>query len=103
MIVKMNAAPVLAWLNTSARIAKTMARNVEATAASCGLLPNGVATKNDQLASVRPSRRCTTMMTPTFVALNMRKCHMMETMIHAGRYASEMLTCQELHALMNMF
>ncbi len=101
MIEKMNAAPVLARLNTSARMAKTMARNVEATAASCGLLPKGVATKNDQLASVRPSRRCTTMMTPTFVAVKMRKCHIMETMIHAGRYASETLRCQELHILIN--
>ena len=42
------------------------------------------------------------MMTPTLVAVKMRKCQMMETMIHAGRYASEILTCQELHVLMNM-
>ena len=96
MIVKMNAAPVLARLNTSASMANTIARNVEATAASCGLLPKGVATKKDQLASVRPSRRWTTMMSPTFVAVKMRKCQMIATMIHAGRYAREMLTCQEL-------
>ena len=55
--MKTNAAPVLARLNTSARIAKTIARNVEATAASCGLFPNGVATKKDQLARVRPSSK----------------------------------------------
>ena len=41
------------------------------------------------------------MMTPMFVAVKIRKCHMMETMIQAGRYASEMLRCHELHALIS--
>ena len=81
---------------TSAKIAKTIARNVDATAASCGLFPNGAATKNDQLASPSPSRRWTTIISPTFVAVKMRKCQMMATMIHAGRYASDILMCHEL-------
>lgn len=85
MIVKMNAAPLLARANTSARIANAMARNVDATAASCGLFPNGAATKKDQLASVSPSRRWVTMTSPTFVAVKMRTCQMIATMIHAGR------------------
>lgn len=96
MSVNTNAAPVLARANTRARIAKTIERNVDATAASCGLFPNGAATKNDQLASVKPRRRWTMMMSPTFVAVKMRKCQRMETMTHAGRYASEILTCHEL-------
>ena len=94
--MKTKAAPELARLKTSARMAKTIARNVDATAASCGLFPKGVATKNDQLARVRPRSRWMTMTRPTFVAVNMRKCQMMATIIQAGRYAREILICHEL-------
>lgn len=49
----MKATPVEALLNTSARIAKTIDKNVDATAASWGELPNGALIKNDQLHKVR--------------------------------------------------
>ena len=84
-MVKMNATPVVAFEKTSARIAKTIARNVEATAASCGLFPKGAATKKDQLASERPSRRWITNTRPAFVPVKIRKCHMRETINHAGK------------------
>lgn len=48
-MVKMKAAPVEAFAKTRARMAKTMAKNVDATAASCGEFPNGALMKNDQL------------------------------------------------------
>ena len=53
MIVNMNAAPVEAFPKTSARIARTIARNVDATAASCGELPKGALMKKDQLQRER--------------------------------------------------
>ena len=55
-MVKIKAAPFLADLNTNAITARTMAKNVVTTAANCGLLPKGAATKKDQLARVRPRR-----------------------------------------------
>jgi hypothetical protein len=57
MIENIKAAPVLAWPKTRARIAKMIAKNVDATAASWGLLPKGTAMKKDQLAKLKPSRR----------------------------------------------
>lgn len=53
-MLNMNAAPLLARPNTRANIAKSIERKVVTTAASCGLLPNGAATKNDQLAKEKP-------------------------------------------------
>jgi len=85
MIENTKAAPVLAWLKTRARIAKRTAKNVDTTAASWGLFPKGTATKNDQLAKLKPSRRWITMISPTLVALKIRKCQTIETIIHAGR------------------
>ena len=83
--MKMKAAPVLALLNTKARMAKTKERNVDATAASWGLFPKGTATKNDQLARENPRIRWMTRISPALVAEKMRKCQMRDTMIHAGR------------------
>ena len=51
MIENMKATPVPTLPNACAMMANTIAKKVDATAASCGLLPNGAATKNDQLAS----------------------------------------------------
>lgn len=51
MIVKMKAPPVDALPKTNAKMAKTIAKNVEATAANCGEFPNGAPIKNDQLHS----------------------------------------------------
>lgn len=62
-----NAAPVPALLNTKARIAKTIERNVEATAANCGDFPKGDAMKKDHEARTSPSRRCTTRTSRAFV------------------------------------
>ncbi len=56
----MKAAPVPACSNTKARIAKTIERNVEATAANCGDFPKGAAMKKDHEARSSPSKRCTT-------------------------------------------
>lgn len=70
--MKMKAAPSLAFLKTSARIAKRMLSNVVVTAASWGLFPNGAAMKNDQLAKVSPRRRWTTRMRPAFDAEKIR-------------------------------
>ena len=83
--MKIKATPELACLSTRARIAKINARNVEATAASDGLLPNGIAIKSDQLARERPRTRCTSRMRAAFVDEKIRKCHTIATMIQAGR------------------
>ena len=85
MTVYMKAVPEPTAPRTRAIIANTIAENVDTTAASCGLLPKGEATKNDQLASDRPRRRWTTKIRPAFVALKIRKCHTKETMSHAGK------------------
>ena len=85
MIVKMNAAPFPADLNTRAMIAKRIPKNVDTTAASCGLLPKGAATKKDQLARVSPRRRWTMRMSPVLEAEKIRKLHVRPTIIHAGR------------------
>jgi hypothetical protein len=65
--------------------AKIMARNVDTTAASCGLFPKGTAINKDQLPRVKPNRRWVMITSPTLVALKIRWCHTMETMIHAGK------------------
>lgn len=77
-------------------IANTIARKLEATAASWGLLPKGAAIKNDQLARDRPSRRWITSTKRTWVLVKIRKCQVRATIIHAGKYARDMLICQEL-------
>lgn len=79
------AVPVPALLSTRARIANTMDKKVEATAASCGLFPNGAATKKDHEARTSPSSRWTAMTSKTFVAVKIRKCHTMATISQAGK------------------
>jgi hypothetical protein len=71
-MVNTKATPVDACENTKAKIAKIKEINVEAIADSWGLLLNGTAIKNDQLARERPRRTCTTSTRPTFVAENTR-------------------------------
>ena len=108
----MKATPVETPLNACARIANTMAINVDQTAASWGDFSKGVATKRDQLASeslkydVRatsvtfswthktrmktyPQRTWTTRTKPAFVPVKIRKCHIIDTITHAGKYAVE--------------
>ena len=80
--VKMNAAPFPADLNTSAMITKRIPKNVDTTAASCGFVPKGAATKKDQLASVSPRRRWTMRMSPVLEADKMRKLHVRPTITH---------------------
>jgi len=92
----MKAAPFFADLKATATMARTMAKKVVTTAASCGLFPNGAATKNDQLARERPKRTCIMTMRPTLLSAKMRKAQSKPTMIHAGRYVREMERCQEL-------
>ena len=69
MRVNIVAAPVLARENTSARMANRMDKNVVTTAASWGLFPKGAATKKDQLASEKPSKRWTTRIRPPLVSV----------------------------------
>ena len=57
MIVNRNADPVVALPYACARIANSIAKNVDATAASCGEFSKGVATKNDQLANDNLSKQ----------------------------------------------
>lgn len=85
MIVNMKAATLPALPKTKARIANRIAKNVDTTAANWGLLPKGAATKNDQLASVSPSSRCTTRIRRTLLSVNMRNRQVIATMIHAGK------------------
>lgn len=96
MSVNINAVPLPTAPITNARIAKSREKNVDATAASCGLLPNGTATNRDQLASERPNIIWMTKTRPPEVLLKMRRCQMIETIIHAGRYASDILMCHDL-------
>ena len=84
-MVKIKAAPFLADLNTNAITARTMAKNVVTTAANCGLLPKGAATKKDQLARVRPKRMWIITIRPVFASTKMRNRQRRPTMIQAGR------------------
>ena len=70
--MKMNDVPSLTAPITRARIAKTIARNVLVTAASCGLFPNGAPTKSDHEASESPRMRCTPKTSPPPVPLKIR-------------------------------
>lgn len=85
MIEKMKADPLPSSPKTTPMITNKMLRNVVTTAASCGLLPKGAATKNDQLARTRPRRTCTARMRPVLVSAKMRKRQVKPTIIHAGR------------------
>ena len=49
--MNMNAAPLEARPNAWARMARTIAEKVEATAANWGELPKGALTKKDQLVN----------------------------------------------------
>jgi len=95
-MVKMNAIPLPTPFSTKAKIAKTNEAKTEVMADSWGLLPKGVATKNVQLASDRGNSRLTSRMIPTLVPRKIRAFHARAMMIQPGRYASEMLRCQEL-------
>ena len=71
-MVKIKAAPLPAWVITRAKMRNTMLSTVDTTAASCGLLPKGAATKKDQLARRSPRRTWTTRTKPTLVRENTR-------------------------------
>lgn len=96
MIVKMNAGPFLRESNTRATTAMMIAKKVVTTAASCGLLPNGAATKNDQLARVRPKMICTMTISPMLDSVHTRRDQTTPATIQAGRYVNEMLKCHDL-------
>lgn len=66
MMLNINAVPLLArGLSTKAKMAKTMERKVDATAASWGDFPNGAATKKEYEARRRPNKMWRTRMRST--------------------------------------
>jgi len=100
MIENMNSVPLLLVLMTSPKIARTMPRNVVTTAASCGLLPKGAATKKDQLARTNPRRRWTMNIRPALLSVKTRNFQVRATITQAGRYVNEMATCHDLSQML---
>lgn len=97
----MNMTPLPLVCKTKPRTAKTIASNVDTTAANCGLFPNGAAMKKDQLPRTRPRRRCRPKMRPPLEAVKTRPLKIKETMIQAGRYDNEMATCHDLQKILD--